>query len=140
MASLNLSTNGPSITRSYQSVVNATPANTGAAASPTYAQWAVFGVTTPLINAFQQDAGNKESVLKVQSSDGGFDGVACIRRQRTDSCINRGRIGRLDRRFLRGKDPICVCESKGPQHRTAQACPHRVVRGRRSGKNQGVLQ
>lgn len=71
MASLNLSTNGPSITRSYQSVVNATPANTGAAASPTYAQWAVFGVTTPLINAFQQDAGNKESVLKVQSSDEG---------------------------------------------------------------------
>lgn len=72
MASLNLSTNGPSITKSYQSVVNATLANTGAAASPTYGQWAVFSVTTPLVNAFQADAGNKESVLKVQSSDGGF--------------------------------------------------------------------
>ncbi|KAJ5162471.1 hypothetical protein N7492_007863 [Penicillium capsulatum] len=66
MASLNLSTNGPSISKSYQSVVNATPK----AASPTHAQWAVFSVSTPLVNAFQQDAGNKESVLKVQSSGG----------------------------------------------------------------------
>ncbi|OKL58508.1 hypothetical protein UA08_06268 [Talaromyces atroroseus] len=71
MASLNLSTNGPSITKSYQSVVNAPAANTGAAASPTYGQWAVFSVSTPLVNAFQPDAGNKESVLKVQSSDEG---------------------------------------------------------------------
>jgi hypothetical protein len=71
MASLNLSTNGPSITKSYQAVVNAAPANTGAAASPTFAQWAVYSVTAPLVNAFQPDAGNKESVLKVQSSDGG---------------------------------------------------------------------
>lgn len=72
MASLNLSTNGPSITKSYQAVVNAAPASTGAAASPTYAQWAVFSVTAPLVNAFTGDAGNKESVLKVQSSDGRF--------------------------------------------------------------------
>lgn len=66
MASLNLSTNGASISKSYQSVVNAAPN----AASPTHAHWAVFSVSTPLVNAFQQDAGNKESVLKVQSSGG----------------------------------------------------------------------
>jgi hypothetical protein len=68
MASLNLSTNGPSISKSYQSVVNATlPVG-----SPTYGHWAVFSVSTPLVNAFQQDAGNKESVLKVQSTGGRF--------------------------------------------------------------------
>ncbi|KAJ5880536.1 uncharacterized protein N7473_011589 [Penicillium subrubescens] len=67
MASLNLSTNGPSISKSYQSVVNATlPVG-----SPTYGHWAVFSVSTPLVNAFQQDAGNKESVLKVQSTGDG---------------------------------------------------------------------
>jgi hypothetical protein len=66
MASLNLSTNGPSISKSYQSVVNASlPAG-----SPTYGYWAIFSVSTPLVNAFQQDAGNKESVLKVQSTGG----------------------------------------------------------------------
>ncbi|OOQ82627.1 actin binding protein [Penicillium brasilianum] len=70
MASLNLSTNGPSISKSYQSVVNASPP-TGTAASPTYGHWAVFSVSTPLVNAFQQDAGNKESVLKVQSTGDG---------------------------------------------------------------------
>jgi hypothetical protein len=70
MATLNLSTNGPSISKSYQSVVSS-PAPSGAAAnSPTYGQWAVFSVSTPLVNAFQQDAGGKESVLKVQSTGG----------------------------------------------------------------------
>ncbi len=70
MATLNLSTNGPSISKSYQSVVGS-PAPSGAAAnSPTYGQWAVFSVSTPLVNAFQQDAGGKESVLKVQSTGG----------------------------------------------------------------------
>ncbi|KAH8689213.1 putative actin binding protein [Talaromyces proteolyticus] len=71
MSSLNLSTNGPSISKSYQSVVSAVPASVAAAASPTYGQWALFNVTTPLVNAFQPDAGNKESVLKVQSSGEG---------------------------------------------------------------------
>lgn len=66
MASLNLSSNGPSISKSYQSVVNASLS----AASPTYGQWAVFSVSTPLVSAFQQDAGNKESVLKVQAAGG----------------------------------------------------------------------
>lgn len=70
MASLNLSTNGPSISKSYQSVVNAALPSGAAAASPTYGQWAVFSVSAPLANAFQ-DAGNKESVLKVQSTGEG---------------------------------------------------------------------
>lgn len=70
MATLNLSTNGPSITKSYQSVVDAPLPKGAAAHSPTYGQWAVFSVSAPLANAFQQDAGGKESVLKVQSTGG----------------------------------------------------------------------
>ncbi|KAK5941292.1 actin binding protein [Knufia obscura] len=70
MASLNLSTNGPSISKSYQSVVNAPPPSGAAASSPTYGQWAVFSVSAPLANAFQ-DSGSKESVLKVQSTGEG---------------------------------------------------------------------
>lgn len=70
MASLNTSTNGPSITKSYQSVVDAPPPSGPAAASPTYGQWAVFTVSAPLVNTFQQDTGGKESVLKVQSTGG----------------------------------------------------------------------
>lgn len=69
MASLNLSTNGPSITKSYQSVLNAPPPSGAAASSPTYGQWAIFSVQAPLINAFQND-GSKESVMKVQSTGG----------------------------------------------------------------------
>lgn len=71
MASLNLSTNGPSISKSYQAIVNAPPPSGPAASSPTYGQWAVFSVSAPLANAFQQDSGNKESVLKVQSTGEG---------------------------------------------------------------------
>ena len=70
MATLNLSTNGPSISKSYQSVVNAPPPSGNASKSPTYGQWAVFSVSAPLANAFQQEAGGKESVLKVQSTGG----------------------------------------------------------------------
>ena len=72
MAALNLSTNGPSITKSYQSIVNAPPPSGNTAKSPTYGQWAVYSVSAPLANAFQQDAGGKESVLKVQSTGGGY--------------------------------------------------------------------
>ena len=71
MATLNLSTNGPSISKSYESVVNAAPPTGLAAQSPTYGQWAIFSVSAPLSNAFQQDTGSKESVLKVQSTGGG---------------------------------------------------------------------
>ncbi|KAF5844234.1 hypothetical protein GGP41_002832 [Bipolaris sorokiniana] len=67
MATLNTSSNGPNITKSYQNVVNS-PAPTGPqASSPTYGQWAVFTVAAPLVSAFQHDSG-KESVLKVQST------------------------------------------------------------------------
>ena len=70
MASLNLSTNGPSITKSYQSVINAPPASGTASNSPTYGQWAIFSVSTPLVSPFQQDSGGNEAVLKVQTTGG----------------------------------------------------------------------
>lgn len=70
MASLNLSANGPSIAKSYQSIVNAPPASGSTGSSPTCGQWAVYSVSTPLVNAFQQDSGGKEAVLKVQSTGG----------------------------------------------------------------------
>lgn len=70
MSSLNTSSNGVSISASYQKIVN-TPLPTGPAAnSPTYGQWAVFSVQAPLANAFQPDP-SKESVLKVQSTGEG---------------------------------------------------------------------
>jgi drebrin-like protein len=70
MATLNLSTNGPSIKSSYQGVINSPAPSGPAASSPTYAQWAIFSVSAPLVSAFQQDSGGKESVLKVQSTGG----------------------------------------------------------------------
>ena len=69
MSSLNLSTDGPSINRSYQSVVSSPWPSGAAAGSPTYGIWAVFSVSAPLVNAFQQGSG-KESTLKVQSTGG----------------------------------------------------------------------
>ncbi|KAL6234287.1 hypothetical protein BDW75DRAFT_212607 [Aspergillus navahoensis] len=70
MASLNLSANGPSISKSYQSVVDYSISDF-AKGSSTFARWALFSVSTPLVSAFQQDAGNKESVLKVQDTGEG---------------------------------------------------------------------
>jgi len=70
MASLNTSTNGPSIKSSYQGVVNSAAPSGPQASSPSYGQWAVFSVSAPLVNAFQQDSGGKESILKVQSTGG----------------------------------------------------------------------
>ena len=70
MASLNTSSNGPSIKSSYQSVVNSPPASGPAANSPTYGVWAIFSVSAPLVTAFQPDVGGKESVLKVQNTGG----------------------------------------------------------------------
>ena len=77
MATLNLSTNGPSISKSYQSIINAPPPAGGASKSATYGQWAVFSVSAPLANAFQQDGGGKESVLKVQSTGGKYITRGC---------------------------------------------------------------
>ncbi|KAL3470086.1 hypothetical protein BJX99DRAFT_264580 [Aspergillus californicus] len=70
MATLNLSANGPSISKSYQSVVDY-PISEAARGSPLFAKWAIFSVSSPLISAFQQDAGSKESVLKVQDTGEG---------------------------------------------------------------------
>ncbi|KAJ5369418.1 hypothetical protein N7509_014030 [Penicillium cosmopolitanum] len=91
MASLNLSTNGPSINKSYQSVVNATLPSS----SPTYGQWALFSVSAPLVNAFQQDGGNKESVLKVQTTGDG----------ELDDLIEEFSEGRVQFAYLKVIDP-----------------------------------
>ena len=72
MATLNTSTNGPSIKSSYQGVVNAPPPSGPAANSPTYGQWALFSVSAPLANAFQQDSAGKESVLRVSTTGGTY--------------------------------------------------------------------
>ncbi|KAL2036891.1 hypothetical protein N7G274_010434 [Stereocaulon virgatum] len=95
MATLNLSTNGPSISKSYQSVINAPPPSGTTSRSPTYGQWAVFSVSTPLANAFQQDAGGKESVLKVQSTGEG----------ELVDLIDEFSDGRVQFAFAKVKDP-----------------------------------
>ncbi|KAH8676185.1 hypothetical protein BX600DRAFT_196461 [Xylariales sp. PMI_506] len=92
MASLNLSTNGPSIKSSYQGVINAPPAPSGS--SSTYAQWALFYVQAPLANAFQ-DSGSKESVLKVQTTGDG----------ELDDLIEDFNEGRIQFAFVKIKDP-----------------------------------
>ncbi|KAF1808967.1 hypothetical protein P152DRAFT_462020 [Eremomyces bilateralis CBS 781.70] len=94
MATLNLSANGPSITKSYQNVVNATLTSAGPAASPTYGQWALFSVAAPLVSAFQQDAG-KESVLKVQTTGEGE--LVDLLEEFSD--------GRIQFAFVKVKDP-----------------------------------
>ncbi|KAI9652507.1 MAG: hypothetical protein M1829_001523 [Trizodia sp. TS-e1964] len=71
MATLNLSNNGPSISQSYQTVVNSTLTSAPASASQTYAQWAVYSVSAPLISAFTSGSTGKESILKVQSTGEG---------------------------------------------------------------------
>ncbi|KAL9042112.1 MAG: hypothetical protein Q9180_000829 [Flavoplaca navasiana] len=93
MAALNTSTNGQSISKSYQSIVNASAA--GASRSATYGQWAVFSVSAPLANAFQPDAGGKESVLKVQNT--GEGDLADL--------IDEFSDGRIQFAFARVKDP-----------------------------------
>ncbi|KAL8970910.1 MAG: hypothetical protein Q9183_001304, partial [Haloplaca sp. 2 TL-2023] len=93
MATLNTSINGPSISKSYQSIVNA-PATT-ASGSATQGQWAIFSVSAPLTNAFQSDPGSKESVLKVQSTGDG---------ELTD-LIDEFSDGRIQFAFVRVKDP-----------------------------------
>lgn len=90
MASLNLSINGPSIKSSYQGVINAA----GSSPSSTYASWALFSVQAPLANAFQ-DSGNKESVLKVQTTGEG----------ELDELIEDFNEGRIQFAFLKVKDP-----------------------------------
>ncbi|KAI9713298.1 MAG: hypothetical protein M1812_006657 [Candelaria pacifica] len=95
MATLNLSTNGPSITKSYQSVVNSQTPSGRASSSATYGQWAVFSVSAPLVNAFQQGSGGKESVLKVQSTGEG----------ELLDLIDEFSDGRVQFAFVKVKDP-----------------------------------
>ncbi|KAK9780845.1 hypothetical protein SCAR479_02031 [Seiridium cardinale] len=90
MASLNLSINGPSIKSSYQGVINASASGS----SSTYASWALFSVQAPLANAFQ-DSGNKESVLKVQTTGEG----------ELDELIEDFNEGRIQFAFIKIKDP-----------------------------------
>lgn len=94
MATLNLSTNGPSISKSYQSIINSAAPTGIASKSATYAQWAVFSVTAPLVNAFQKESSGKESVLKVQSTGGAhlkFTGDP--QRAVSLTAVDRGRTG-----------------------------------------------
>jgi len=93
MSSLNLSQNGPSITASYQKVVNASPSGP-ASTSPTFGIWALYSVKAPLANAFQADAG-KESVLSVQTTGEG---------ELTD-LIDEFSDGRIQFAFVKVKDP-----------------------------------
>ncbi|KAF2724407.1 hypothetical protein K431DRAFT_343779 [Polychaeton citri CBS 116435] len=94
MATLNTSSNGPSITQSYQKVVNSPPPSGPNASSPTYGQWAVFSVQAPLVSAFQQDSG-KESVLKVQATGDG----------ELEDLIEEFSEGRVQFGFVKVKDP-----------------------------------
>lgn len=93
MATLNLSQNGPSITASYQKIVNSSPSGP-AASSPTYGIWALFSVKAPLANAFQADSG-KESVLNVQTTGEGE--LADLVEEFSD--------GRIQFAFVKVKDP-----------------------------------
>ncbi|KAF7542879.1 hypothetical protein G7Z17_g11193 [Cylindrodendrum hubeiense] len=91
MASLNLSINGPSIKSSYNGVVNG-PAPSSS--SPTHAQWALFSVQAPLLNAFQ-DSGAKESILKVQGTGDG----------ELADLVEDFSEGRMQFAFVKVKDP-----------------------------------
>lgn len=127
MASLNTSTNGPNITRSYQNVINTPPPSAAQAASPTYGQWAVFAVAAPLVSAFQQDGG-KESMLKVQSTGGTSSWCPAPNRPQhapiaSSTDPHRGRTARPDRRVLRRPHPIRLCQGQGPQLVLAQERP-----------------
>lgn len=91
MASLNLSTNGPSIKGSYNGVVNA---SLSSSSSPTFAHWALFTVQAPLVSAFQ-NSGSKESVLKVESTGEG----------ELADLIEEFNDGRIQFAYVKVKDP-----------------------------------
>lgn len=90
MATLNTSSNGPSISASYQKIVNGSPSGS----SPTYGQWVLYTVQAPLASAFQQDSG-KESVLKVQTTGEG----------ELVDLIEDFSDGRIQFAFVKVKDP-----------------------------------
>ena len=94
MSSLNTSSNGPNIKRSYENVVNSPPPSGPQANSPTFGQWALFTVQAPLVSALQQDGG-KESVLKVQTTGEG----------ELADLIDEFSDGRIQFAFVKVKDP-----------------------------------
>lgn len=94
MASLNLSSNGPSITNSYQKIVNSPAPSGTASSSPTYGQWAVYTVQAPLVSAFQSESG-KESILKVQTTGEG----------ELIDMVEEFSDGRIQFAFVKVKDP-----------------------------------
>ena len=108
MATLNTSSNGPSIAKSYQAVVDAPPPSGGAASSPTFAQWALFSVSAPLANAFQRDS-SKESVLKVQTTGGEY--TSQITLKYVPDPVYRGGASRPRRRVLRRPYSIRICKN-----------------------------
>jgi hypothetical protein len=122
MASLNTSSNGPNITRSYQNVVNAPPPSGPQASSPTYGQWAVFAVAAPLVSAFQGDGG-KESVLKVQSTGGTWNqpfGQHLVRVQQQPTSVPRAlySMGVM-------RDPLFSGQARWrPPHTAVNIAPH----------------
>lgn len=112
MATLNTSQNGPNITRSYQSIVNAAPPSGPQASSPTYGQWAVFTVAAPLVSAFQHDGG-KESVLKVQSTGGEM--VHRIQeKSNSDNFFAEGELADLVDEFSDGRIQFAFVKVKDP--------------------------
>ena len=112
MSSLNLSSDGPAIQRSYKSIVDGALPKGGASSSSTYGQWALYSVSAPLANAFQNDSG-KESVLRLQST-GGIEVIYVnVQLYRADS-VAEGELvdliddfsdGRIQFGFVKVKDP-----------------------------------
>ncbi|KAL5410318.1 hypothetical protein PMIN03_005497 [Paraphaeosphaeria minitans] len=94
MSSLNTSSNGSNIKRSYENVVNSPFPAGPQANSPTFGQWALFTVQAPLVSAFQHDGG-KESVLKVQTTGEG----------ELADLIDDFSDGRIQFAFVKVKDP-----------------------------------
>lgn len=134
MSSLNTSSNGPNIKRSYENVVNSPPPSGPQANSPTFGQWALFTVQAPLVSAFQHDGG-KESVLKVQTTGEG----------ELADLIDEFSDGRIQFAFVKVKDPnsslpknVLIAWVCGPPN-SPEARLTVVVRRGRARAHQGLL-
>ena len=113
MAALNLSNNGPSISKCYQSIINTPQPSGPAASSPTYGQWAVFAVSAPLVNAFQQDGAGKESILKVQTTGGQSPKLSLPTTCLADNAIE-GELADLIDEFSDGRIQFAFVKVKDP--------------------------
>ena len=112
MASLNLSSNGPSISKSYQSVIDTDMTSGNISKSPTYGQWALYSVSAPLANAFQPEAGGKESVLKVQSTGGEW--IRLVARLIYAKKYVEGELANLVDEFSDGRIQFAFAKIKDP--------------------------